>query len=293
MRISRLVAMLSMLATTHRVHGQQPARAGEPAQPAGPTHVMRTRDGSTMLGRVIGETADSVRFETAGGLLVFPRSRIAELRRINAEDIHGGQYWPPDPHSSRLFFGATGRTLKAGEKYLSDLYLFFLNGSVGVTDRVTLGGGFSVFPTSDFSTNVFYLTPQVGIVEAENFSLAVGALIGFAGKERGSAGLAYLAATSGGQRASLTYGAGWVYTNKDVQSKPVLMLGGTVRVARHLALMSENYAYTGDATGALVSFGVRIMGDKLSTDLAFWNYVGSKGFGIFPGVPWIGFAFKF
>ena len=293
MRRLPVLVMLLTLSVAHRATAQQPARASDSVSARAPTHLLRTRDGSTLLGRLVSESVDTVRFETSGGVLAYPRSQVAELKPIAAEDIRDGQYWAPDPHSSRLFFGPTGRTLKQGEKYLSDLYLFFVNGAIGVTDRLMIGGGMSLFPSSDLSYNVFFLTPKVALVQGDQFNLSAGAFLGFVGHVNGSAGFGYLAATSGGEHSSVTYGAGWAYVNNDVQSKPVLLLGGELRLSRRLALMSENYAYSGDASGAVVSLGLRIMGDKLSTDLAFWNYVGSTNSGIFPGIPWVGFAIKF
>ena len=257
------------------------------------THLLKTRDGSTLVGRVLSESADSIRFQTSGGLLILPRSAIAELRPIDAASVHGGQYWMPDPHATRLYFGPTGRTLKQGEGYFSDLWLFFVSGSVGLTDRLMVGGGMSVFPTSDFSNNIFYLTPKVGIVRGEAFNVSLGALVGFAGRGSGSAGMVYGVATSGTPDASLTYGAGWAYARTNFDSRPVLMLGGSRRWTRRLLFLSENYMYSGGAPGALVSYGLRFIGDKLSVDLAFWNLLAKDATPVFPGIPWLGFALHF
>ncbi len=290
MRSVSLAVLLASLSISGAAAGQQSPRAAASTAAAGATHLLKTRDGTTLVGRLLAESADTIRFETAGGLLVLPRARVLELRRIDPADLHDGQYWAPDPHATRLYFGPTGRTLKKGEGYFSDLYLFFVNASVGVTDRVMLGGGMSVFPSSDFSNNVYYLTPKAGLVQGDEFNLAVGALIGFAGKSNGSAGLVYGVATNGTPNASVTYGLGWAYANKNVSSKPVLMLGGSGRISRRLALMSENYIVTGDGTTALVSYGLRFIGDKLTVDFGFWNSLRDP---IFPGLPWVGFALKF
>jgi hypothetical protein len=40
-------------------------------------------------------------------------------------------------------------------------------------------------------------------------------------------------------------------------------------------------------------YGVRFIGDRLSTDLGFVNFTGHNASPIFPGVPWLGFALKF
>jgi hypothetical protein len=87
------------------------------------------------------------------------------------------------------------------------------------------------------------------------------------------------------------------------------MLGGEHRVSRRVALVTENYGYwaTHDdgvqclAAGpcktishvqmdGIVSYGLRFMGEKLSTDFAFIN---STTDWLFPGIPYISFAVKF
>ena len=288
-----MLAVLAMAALPGAAEAQRPSTAADTSAAPAAKHLLKMRDGSALVGRVLAESADTIRFATSGGLLVVPRSQVTELRRIDPASVHDGQYWAPDPHATRLYFGPTGRTLKRGEGYVSDLWLFFVNGSVGVTDRFMLGGGMSIFPSNDFSNNVFYLTPKVGIVQGEKFNVSIGALVGFAGKASGSAGMLYGVATNGGPDASLTYGAGWAYANKDVASRPVVMLGGGKRLTRRISFLSENYAYTGDATGALVSYGLRFIGDKLSVDLALWNVLARDTTPLFPGVPWLGFALKF
>jgi hypothetical protein len=268
-------------------------RAGADSVHAGPTHLLKTRDGSVLLGRVVAESADTIRFETAGGLLVLPRTSVLELRRIDPDDVHNGEYWTPDPNTTRLLFAPTARMLKQGEGYFNDTYLFFLTFAGGLTDNITLGGGASVFPIPDFSDNVFYLTPKVGLYSDGDVSFATGALIGFAGHENGSGGLLYGVGTKGGPDASATLGAGWAYGGNTVQSRPVLMLGGTRRMSRHTSFITENYFYTGDGSHALVSYGVRFFGEKLSVDLAFFNPLGQDTRVLFPGYLFLAFSTRF
>ena len=275
---------------THAAFAQ---RAAVDSVRAGPTHLVKTRDGSVLLGRVVAESPDTVRFETAGGLLVLPRTGVVELRRIEPDDVHDGEYWTPDPNTTRLLFAPTARMLKQGEGYFNDTYLFFVSLADGITDNVTLGGGMSVFPTPDFSENVYYLTPKVGLYSRGDVSLAAGALIGFAGHENGSGGILYGVGTKGGPDGSLSLGAGWLYGGTNVQSKPVVMVGGTKRMTRHTSFITENYVYSGDASNAFVSYGVRFFGEKLSVDLAFLNVLGRDSRPIFPGVPFVAFSTRF
>jgi hypothetical protein len=205
------------------------------------TVAVRLKDGSLLVGLLVDQTADSVRIVTSAGRMTLVRSAVAELKVINPAEIHDGTYWPADPHDTRLFFGPTGRTLAKGSGYFSDLYLFLVNGAWGVTDRFMMGGGMSVFPSSNFlGNNVYYLTPKVALVRGERFNVAAGALIGFAGSANGTAGIYYVAASNGLPDASFTYGVGYAYFNSRVSGDATLMLGGNVRVSRRLSLMTEN-----------------------------------------------------
>jgi hypothetical protein len=117
--------------------------------------------------------------------------------------------------------------------------------------------------------------------------------VGFAGSERGSAGALYLSATNGGVDASVTYGAGWLYVRDKVRSQPAFVLGGLKQLSRGSAFITENYATVGSTNGALVSYGVRLFGESLSTDLAFTNVITSGATWYFPGIPYLAFAVKF
>ncbi|MBI1809330.1 MAG: hypothetical protein HYR75_05475, partial [Gemmatimonadetes bacterium] len=248
-----------------------------------------------LVGRLVAQSADTLPLVTSAGRMAMARASVREVRLVHARELHDGEYWPEDPHGTRLFFGPTGRTLAQGEGYFSDLYLFFVNAAVGVTDRFMIGAGMSVFPSGDFfGNNVYYLTPKVSLVRGDAFNVSVGALAGFAGHTTGSAGMVYAAATNGGPDASFTYGAGWAYGGDRLKGDATLLLGGTKRVSRHIALMTEDYVFTGSAGGyVLPMYGVRFVGDRITTDLGLVNFAGRDATPIFPGLPWVGFALRF
>jgi hypothetical protein len=255
----------------------------------------RLRDGSMLLGRLTEQTTDSVQITTASGRFMIARAAITDLRLLSAREVQSGAYWPPDPHDTRLFFGPTGRTLAKGTGYFSDTYVFLFNAAVGITDRIMIGAGMSVFPVSDFlRDNVYYIAPKFALVRGDSFNLAVGAIVGSTGGVSGTASVYYLAATNGAPDASFTYGLGYASAAGSVHSSPLLMLGGNKRVARKLSLMTENYVIISrhELTWAPV-YGVRFIGDRLSTDLGFVNYLGHNAKPVFPGVPWLGFALAF
>jgi hypothetical protein len=262
-------------------------------------YVLRTRDGSLFVGRLLRATVDTVYFVSAGGPITVPRSAVLELRQVGKGAMRQGIYWAPNPNETRLFIAPTGRMLAQGEGYFSDTYLFLLLFAGGLTSNFTLGGGLSIVPSNDFFTNnIYYITPKIGLVQTPSVNVAAGAFIGFAGwdidgsEDIGSFGILYGVATLGSSDGSFSFGSGLAYGGGDWADRPIVMLGGEKRISRRMSLVTENYILPGESNAA-VSYGVRFFGEKLAVDLAFWNAFGSDVDPIFPGIPYVAFAVKF
>jgi hypothetical protein len=290
-----LLALAAVFFTPREARAQQPGARDTAATDSTRMYVLRTRDGSLFVGRLTRATVDSVYFISSGGPIAVPRSAVVELRQLGRGAMRQGVYWAPNPNDTRLFFAPTGRMLAKGEGYFSDTWVFFLLVAGGITNRFTLGGGFSVLPFEDFTQNVFYVTPKFGLVQGPNFNVAVGALVGVAGIadiDAGPGGIVYGVATAGSPDASVTFGTGFVFAESDIGEEPVVMLGGERRIARRLSLATENYLLPSESAG-LISYGVRIFGERMSVDLAFANPLGVDSSLSFPGWPYVSFAVKF
>ncbi|MFI5230843.1 MAG: hypothetical protein ACHQWU_17380 [Gemmatimonadales bacterium] len=257
------------------------------------THVLRTKEGSTFVGCIVEQSADSIRFATSGGTLTLPRTAVAELKAVNTRDIHNGEYWFPNPNATRLFFAPTGRMLRQGEGYYSNTLLVLNGVSGGITDRVSIGGTATLIPgTTD---QVGYLTPKIGVFASDNVNVAVGGLVAYSTISDESDlrrfGFLYSVATVGSPDASATAGIGWGYAGSSLVKSPAIMLGGAVRMSRRTAFVTENYfASSTRASGAFLGYGIRFFGEKLSVDLALVNSVKEP---IFPGVPFVSFSVDF
>jgi hypothetical protein len=293
------LAAVALLVAPRAVQAQDPGvRDTSPADSAR-TYVLRTRDGSLFVGRLVRATVDSVYFVSTGGPITVPRSVVMELRQIGKGAMREGVYWASNPNDTRLLVAPTGRMLAQGEGYFSDTYLLLLLFAGGLTSRFTLGGGLSIVPSDDFfRNNIYYITPKVGIVQSPNVNVAAGAFIGFAGwgfsgdEDVGSFGIVYGVATFGSSDAHFTVGSGLGYGGGDVADRPIFMLGGEKRMTRRTSFVTENYLLPGESNAA-ISYGIRFFGEKLSVDLAFWNAFGSDVEPIFPGIPYLAFAVKF
>ena len=244
------------------------------------------RDGSSLVGRIVAVRGDTVAFEMNLGRVPVSVSDIREIKETAIGTMHDGQYWAPNPNSTRLFFAPSGQMLKKGEGYFADYELFFPGFAYGVTDNISVGGGVSLFPTG-LDEQVYYFTPKVGMSFGDQIHVSAGLL--FAGTKGGTGGIGYGAGTFGDGDASVTAGVGYGFAGGEIESKPVAMLGGEKRVSRRVALVTENYLLPTSENNLVYSFGLRFIGEKLTTDLAMFNVAGS---GII-GLPYVDFVFRF
>ena len=217
-------------------------------------------------------------------------SSIKKIKNVPASSIKNGQYWYPNPNATRLYFGPTARTLGKGEAYFADYELFFPALTVGVTDRFTIGGGMSIFPGIGLDKQVFYLTPKVGMKASENVNFATGALLVKVPDVSQVVGIVYGLGTFGTTDQSVSVGLGYGFVGRHTADKPMLMIGGEKRFTRRLAFVSENWIIPG-TDHPLISYGLRLIGESLTVDLAFLNTTGEDA--IFPGIPFIDLVFKF
>lgn len=248
--------------------------------------VITLRDGSSLVGRIVSVRADSVDFQMGIGRVPVAIRDIREISETEAGRMHDGQYWFPNPNATRLFFAPSGQMLKRGEGYFADYELFFPGIAYGVTDNISIGGGVSIFPTG-LDNQVYYFTPKVGTSFGEQVHLAAGLLL--AGTQGETGGVGYGVGTFGDGDASATIGLGYGFAGGKIERRPVAMLGGEKRVSRRIALVTENYLLPISEDNLVYSFGIRFMGEKLTTDLAIFNVSGS---GII-GFPYVDFVFRF
>lgn len=265
----------------------------------GAVYRLELRDGSTLLGTILAITAESVRIEMEYGTLDVPRTDIVEVRKANGHQAPGGAVWPQNSAGTHLLIGPTALPLEKGEATFSDIYLFFLSGQVALTNRVSIGAGLSVFPVEDFTDNLFYITPKVTVVDTKPVKLAAGALVGYLGGLRedsfddseASLGFLYGVATHGSRENNLSLGMGWGYQGGQIVDQPLVMVGGQARVSRRLALVTENwFAQDHGDTQAVISYGFRILGERLAADVAFFNATDNEVY--FPGIPFVGISMK-
>ncbi len=229
--------------------------------PPGVTQQLTLSDGSRLYGRVESLSADSVVFRSvAGAVLTVARQDIADLREARGRLVDG-DFQPYDPHNTRLFFAPTARALRRGESYLGVYEVFLPFVQVGITDRLSIGGGTPLYFGSGF--HPLWVTPKLQLVARDTAQVAVGVIHITGTGESHDAGIAYGVTTLGPTDKAATIGIGYAYSGHDRAA--ILMVGGEYRASRYVKLITENWVWPhGDG---FVSGGVRFMGEHLSADL--------------------------
>ena len=204
-----------------------------------------------------------------------------------------------DPNYSRLLFAPTARPLARGDGHFADYELLFPGVAYGVTDNFSIGAGLSVIPGLGLREQVFYVAPKLGFNLGERGAVAVGGLFAQAGPwddydRNDSIGAGYAIGTLGGRRRSLSLGIGAVKEINGGPATPLLMLGGSATVARHVALVGESWVRLGETFETreqALGLGVRFFGEKLSADVGvvLLSDVWNEGF----PAPWGSITYHF
>ncbi|MBC8478208.1 hypothetical protein H8D51_01555 [bacterium] len=266
-------------------------------QPPPPGHlqIITTQDGSRTFGRIVSHDEQSCVFATEMGDLTIPLERIRSIQVIAETALHDGEYWFPNPNSTRLYFAPSGRMLPQGSGYFADYYFFFPTVVYGFTDRFTFGGGFSLFPGASLNKQLWYITPKFGLISQPEFNAAIGALVvgvpALVDEEDvpNLVGVLYGVGTLGGPDKSMTLGLGYGFVDDDLAEHPMVTVGGEYRAWRRAAFVTENWWLPG-VDFPIVSYGLRFFGERMSVDFAFLNFLEEP---IFPGVPYIDFTVNF
>ncbi len=271
-----------LLAATPLATSAQTPAATIAVAPPDVTQEIRLRDGTSAIGRVDAVDGTRVTFRTlAGATLTIDAAEIASLATVEGRAA-GTEFWKDDPNPTRLFFGPTGRPIKRGDVYLGVYEIFIPFVQVGITDRLSIGGGTPLI-FGGGSERPFWFTPKYTVIARPTTQVAVGAMH-MMNIDGDSLGVAYGAMTKGSRDTALTVGIGYAYEQFEDSGAPVVMIGGEHRVHRHVKLVTENYVFR---EGGIASAGVRFMTGRLSADLGLATPLGVDDFFVFPVVNFV------
>ncbi len=253
------------------------------AQDAPSMYQLVLRDGSRMYGTVEKDTPEEVVMKTPAGVVVTAqRSQVVSLKPATGR-IVAGEFQPADPNTTRLFFAPTGRALRRGEAYVGVHQFIVPAIQVGITDRLSIGGGTPLLFFGDGDGRPFWITPKLQLLDTGRVQVAAGAFHGW-GMDGDAGGIGYVVATFGSAAGSVTGGGGVAYAG-DGGRTYVAMFGADRQIRRNMKLISENYVW-GSGDG-LVSAGLRFFGEQLSADVALGAPLNVTDAFVFPIVNFV------
>jgi hypothetical protein len=215
---------------------------------------------------------------------------MAAAAPVAAQDVGGvancctsaPDLWPEDPNTTRLVFGPTARTLPKGNVALGFHGFVLPSLQVGITDRVSVGGGTPLL-FSLGGNRPFWITPKIAVINHHRTQVAVGAVQTF---NFDGLGFAYAVMTTGTPRQSVTAATAITYAHSGGRAV-VLLLGGDKQVRRKMKLVTENYYVRGQG---VLSAGVRFFDERKSLDAAIFAPINSYFYGL---VPTLSFVYRF
>jgi hypothetical protein len=280
---------------------------------AAPERVTITlKDGGTLVGTVVAEDENAVTLRTGSGVeLELPKQAIASRSATPTTSEPAAPAPLTDPNESRLMFAPTGRPLGKGNGYFSDHYVLFPGFAYGLTNNLSLSGGVSAIPAIGLSEQVFYVSASSAWKLGDKAALAIG---GFYAGQEAELGVAsfFGVSTFGTPDRSLSVGLAAMAVREEeylegrygeyigsrtywrFRDAPVVMVGGSLRLARHVSLISESWLFLGEdfqLSEQPFGFALRFFNGRLSADVGvvLVKEVLDEGF----PVPWLSFSYHF
>jgi hypothetical protein len=268
------------------------------------------KDGTDLVGILQSMSGQNLFLKSDNiGDITLDIANVLTIKQIEGQQ-RDGQFWFENPHPTRYFFAPSAFTLRKGEAYYQNAYLFVNSVTYGVTDNFTMGIGYVLNPTFK-GTQVFFLTPKYSFPSKSKVRFGVGSfIIGTItpkynyggppnytttqnGRSLDAIGILYGNATIGTKEHNFSVGLGYGFANGTFTSSPVINFAYMNRLAKNVAIVSENWiAVAGGTTGGIFSGGARIFGERLAVDLAL-AVPASTDFNDLFVIPYIDVVYKF
>lgn len=220
-----------------------------------------TKDGNRFVGTVTGYTPETISIESSSlGEIVLQRSDVSEVTSVDGAIKTGDGLIKPDIYNSTSYLlSPSGYTLKKGQSYYQNVYLFFNSYTHGFSDNFSLSGGLELLtPLFNEDLPGIFISPKYSIpFKNEKGAFSVGATSLFVFIDDPLAvGVVQGAVTFGGRNDNFTIGTGFGFTSENGFSD----LGGTIpinfsgmkRIGKSLSLVTDNFLFLFDGG----SFGV-------------------------------------
>ncbi len=259
-------------------------------------------DGTVLTGGLVRVDDRSIVVRSRSlGEVVVDRTRVRRMERVEEGRLRSGRYWFPNAHTSRYLMAPSAIPLHKGEGYYQNADLLLNSAFYGITEHLSVGGGFELLSLFGAGDPIFYLSARYSGAVAEQvhvggalFHLSIpGDLSDDSDKDRTGITAGTAMVTLGDRDANLTVGTGLAYYDGEISRHPVVTVSGMVRFSPRTAFVSENWLLPdqGDLY-PVFSYGLRFGGERMAVDVAFINNADIAE-AIVIGVPFVDLVVKF
>lgn len=251
------------------------------------------RNGREIIGVITHQVLDEITLRTKNNTeVLISWSQISSIMNIEKEDVNqSGVYLKPNLQSTRYFFGPNGHGLKKGEGYYQNVWIFFNQVSVGVTDNFSVSAGMvPAFLFAGDPTPVWVI-PKVSFSIVEDVvSIGAGGLFGTVIGDGTSFGIGFGSLTLGDRNHNFSVSVGYGMSDGEWSENPVITISGMTRISSKTYLLTENFIFLENMT--ILSFGARSFAGKVGVDYGLFIPMFTESTETF-AIPWLGLTVPF
>ena len=255
------------------------------------TFRIETIDGNIFVGSIVTEDPSVLVLKTENlGEIKIPQNNIKSKTELKELKKVGNEFWLPNPQSARYFWAPNGYGLEKGSSYYQNIWIFYNQFSVGLSDNFSVGAGMIPLFLFGGTATPFWIVPKFSIPVIENkFNLGTGAFLGtVVGTESGIFGLLYGTTTFGSRDKNLSLGLAYGFAGSEWLKVPIFNVSCMIRTGPKGYFVSENYFISaGGETVGIISAGGRSIIRNLGLDYSLWIPVGSE-IDSFVAIPFLG-----
>jgi len=249
-------------------------------------------EGNEFIGKIIEETPTFYRLKTdVYGIIELLKINIKSINALKIEQVRNGVYWKDHIQSSRYFWQPNGYGLKKGEAYYQNVWVFFNQFGLGLSDNVFLGAGILPLFLLGGGPTPIWITPKLSFpLKKEKVNFGVGGLFAtIVGQEGANLGIVYGSVTFGERNRNLTIGTGWGYGDGSWLNSPIFSVSFLSRVRKKGYFLMENYIIDIDNTYGILSLigGRSIVGKSVGLDYGLVIPIFAD-LDTFFAIPWLG-----
>ncbi len=252
---------------------------------------IETRDGNTYTGKIVSEDQQTVTLSTDKlGTIRIPASDIKLKVLLEGIRKEGGEYWLPNPQSTRYFWAPNGYGLQKGEAYYQNIWVFYNQLSFGISNHFSLSTGLIPLFLVEAGFTPIWIVPKFSIpVKKDVFNVGTGAFVGtILGDDSGVFGLLFGTVTFGSKDKNFSFGLAQGFSTDGWLDVPIINLSGMARTGPRGYFITENYIITSDGEFAMViSAGGRSIIRNIGLDYSLWIPI-SSDMGGFVAAPFLG-----